>query len=341
MDSTLEDVQLSVERFLFEKFEEKILENNIRTVFHYTTAEGLKGIIDSSCFFASRSDFLNDYTEMKYCWDLVLQIVDSLIMVCRQDQITRNKELEFYNDLKCETEKYCIEIDELEEIFVLSFTKNEDSLAMWSHYAGSDGYNIAIDLRDNIELWNKLDGIQFRYGAVVYNKARQQEIIRKEINRAVAIWNNIESTASKWTYLVIDALLYRIKVWTMFLKNGLFEEEQEVRIAFFRANPEINTKRIIESLHSMYPESEIDEIKNILDKNSLTLKDDNLIKQFRVRNNIIYPFIKIAFETKSITGVRVGPINKLDKAVLGLSMYLASRGLKGRKVDRSKCPLRF
>lgn len=337
MDATLEDVQLSVERFLSEPFEEKVLERNIKTVFHYTTAEGLKGIIDSGSFFVSRSDFLNDYTEMQYCWDLLLHVIESLIKEC-----TFNDKLEFYEKVKQEAKRYRVEVNEQEEIFVLSFTKNGDSLAMWSHYAGSDGYNIAIDLRTNIEEWKKLAGIHFRYGAVIYNKEKQQEILTEEINRSFLIWNNIENLGKKWDYLVVDALLYRIKIWTMFFKNSLFKEEQEVRVAFFRANYEQNIEKLIVVYHSMYPEHEIDEIRNkVANLFRASNEDETLIKQFRARNNIIYPFIKVGFDIRSLVGVRVGPINKLDKAVLGINMYLDSKGLRERKVDRSECPLRF
>jgi hypothetical protein len=46
----------------------------MKEIIHYTTAEGLKGIVDTESFFASRIDFLTDYTEMQYCWDLLLEI---------------------------------------------------------------------------------------------------------------------------------------------------------------------------------------------------------------------------------------------------------------------------
>ena len=55
----------------------------------------------------------------------------------------------------------------------------------------------------------------------------------------------------------------------------------------------------------------------------------------------MYHFIKIPFNIKSIKGVKVGPINKIDKAILGMNMYLRSKELKGINVDTSKCPLRF
>lgn len=333
----MEDIQLSVEQFLSDPFEEKVLEHNIRTVFHYTTAEGLKGIIDSDSFYVSKSDFLNDYTEIQYCWDLLLHVIDSLIKECTLDE-----KLVFYEKVKQEAKLYRVEVNEQEEIFVLSFTKNGDSLAMWSQYSGSDGYNIAIDLKTNVEEWKKLAGIHFRYGAVIYSKEEQQEILKEEINKSFLIWNGIEGLGKKWDYLVVDALLYRIKIWTMFFKNSLFKEEQEVRVAFFRANYEQNIEKLIVTYRSMYPEYEIDKIRyKVANLFSASNEENSLFKQFRVRNNIIYPFVKVDFDIKSLVSVRVGPINKFDKAVLGIKMYLDSKGLKERNVDRSECPLRF
>ena len=261
MDDNLDNVKMRVERFILEPFEEKLLEQNVNEIFHYTTAEGLKGILDSGYFFASRSDFLNDYTEMQYCWSLVLELVNSL----KEKSESANERI-FYDEVKQEIETFRTEIDELEEMFIISFTKNRDSLAMWSHYSDNDGYNIALNLKPNIKMWKEiLKTVDFRYGAVIYNVEKQKEILKKEISKALSLWKEIRNTDESLGFFVVDALEYRIKIWTMFFKNNLFEEEQEVRAVFSRENHAINKELLKKMIREGHPEKSIIEIEEIVE----------------------------------------------------------------------------
>ena len=112
-----------------------------------------------------------------------------------------------------------------------------------------------------------------------------------------------------------------------------------MRAVFSRENHAINKELLKKMIREGHPEKSIIEIEEIVEDLFNENKECN--KEFRVRNNMIYPFIRIKFNKESIAGVKVGPTNKIDKALLGVSMYLESMGLKNRDVKRSDCPLRF
>jgi hypothetical protein len=98
----------------------------------------------------------------------------------------------------------------------------------------------------NLEAWRKLNGLDLRYGPVIYNQNKQ-----KEIDRTLAIWNEIDGNVKKFDFLIIDALMYRIKIWSIFKKNSLFEEEKEVRVAFFRLNYEFIAEKLVNNSYQV------------------------------------------------------------------------------------------
>src|SRR4030042_493883 len=44
-------------------------------LYHYTSIDGLKGILDSRCLLASQIHFLNDTQEFKYSFDILKKLI--------------------------------------------------------------------------------------------------------------------------------------------------------------------------------------------------------------------------------------------------------------------------
>jgi hypothetical protein len=57
----------------------KIFPDNRRSLFHYTSGDGLVGILKTNCLFASHSDFLNDSTECQVIRDLLTPLIEKEI----------------------------------------------------------------------------------------------------------------------------------------------------------------------------------------------------------------------------------------------------------------------
>lgn len=104
-------------------------------VWHYTGAEGLRGILQSSSFWASSYRTMNDPGEIQYGLDVLAEAWQSIAANHPRhcmDYISR-----------------LIDPAELSEAFdhvhLLSASRDGDSLSQWRAYAGKDGVSIGLD----------------------------------------------------------------------------------------------------------------------------------------------------------------------------------------------------
>jgi hypothetical protein len=324
--------------FFKRPFDQKKLDLSTSEIYHYTNTGGVLGIIENKNFFVSKSDFLNDSTEIDYFWLVFNEVIDDIIkndidgLEHKQENFKR-----FCEQFKVFAQEHSTLLNDKYEFYILSFSKNSDSLALWSNYAGNDGYNIKINLYDNLNRW---DGQwdYYRYGSVIYSESTQKEIIKNEIvetfeyfyidNHFVEYQERINAPTDKDVeeavrFFINDGLIYRMMIWMLFFKNNLFSQEEEVRVIFMRF-----------SLNFFQ-----------LKKQNLILKEDNVYTRFptkfRVREQFITPYIQMGFDLKSIKGVKIDPNNKMDKAEAGLLMFLNANKIKKVEISKSDIPLRF
>jgi hypothetical protein len=57
----------------------KIFPDNRRSLFHYTSGDGLVGILKTNCLFASHSDYMNDSTECQVIRELLTPVIEKEI----------------------------------------------------------------------------------------------------------------------------------------------------------------------------------------------------------------------------------------------------------------------
>jgi hypothetical protein len=109
----------------------------LRTLYHYTTQQGLLGIIDSKSIWASVVHFLNDATEFR----AALEVVAAELR-------TRVAELDS-REGNARGEAILRELTALEEtnVFVLSLTEEDDDLSQWRAYGGKhSGFALGFDI---------------------------------------------------------------------------------------------------------------------------------------------------------------------------------------------------
>src|SRR5689334_19474832 len=108
------------------------------TLYHYTSGQGLFGIINSGKLHCTNVNFLNDPSEQSYFQQI-------LAIVFAEYEDTRD----VYSTLFNESFQKAV-LDPFEK-FIASFSKNPDSLSMWNYYAKGNGYNIGLDIDKIIE----------------------------------------------------------------------------------------------------------------------------------------------------------------------------------------------
>jgi len=109
--------------------------NNIRQVpflCHYTSANALEKILRNNTLWLSKSDYLNDKTEIEYAMGLVEDIL------IRQRNIHKNTDKHIRNMLDQAKDMF-------EETYIFSTSWNIDSLTLWSNYSDLEGYSLIFD----------------------------------------------------------------------------------------------------------------------------------------------------------------------------------------------------
>lgn len=109
----------------------------LRTLYHYTTQQGLLGIIDSRSIWASEIRFLNDATEFRTALEAVAAEIR-----------TRVAEVDS-GEGNARGEAILREFTALEDtnVFVLSLTEESDDLSQWRAYGGKhSGFALGFDI---------------------------------------------------------------------------------------------------------------------------------------------------------------------------------------------------
>jgi hypothetical protein len=132
--------------------------------YHYTSGKGLFGILNTKELHCTNLKFMNDPSEEFYFDQLVKQLVE--------------KGGDAYNSVHniLYNESYRNAILSPTEKFVVSFSKNEDSLPMWNYYSKGNGYNLEIDLKKVIAL-NRTNDLSVLKVDIIYDETRQIELL--------------------------------------------------------------------------------------------------------------------------------------------------------------------
>lgn len=193
--------------------------NHPKTVSHYTTLQGLQGIIQSGCLWASNATFLNDKAELEHALAASRQAMGRL-----EVEFGIESHHELLNTIFREFEESGIP-----DTYVTCFCANDDNLSQWRGYGGSDqGVCLTFD-RDILDRRLKNDGavfMQVKYSR--YTTARKlSEELKGEISQIVGFRKIIGEAFDEvfWNNLMkknVSLLLPKFK-------HIGFKDEKEVR----------------------------------------------------------------------------------------------------------------
>lgn len=287
-------------------------------LYHYTNAAGLLGILQNGSFWVSKSNFLNDFSEISY--------INTVIKIVCKDIFTNEYELIAGMILKMVHFKY-FGRSMNQNLYILSLTENQDSLALWSTYSNFFGYNIGLDGSDLAQIMSNSQnttppGV---HGKVIYDKAIQYKIVRDEITETKIPLLFNKYIESKNTELLLElnneitSLADVLCEYGVFFKDPLFYQEEEYRIVFFH-------------LMNMH----------------LSPKLNPEIK-FRDRNGIIIPYIEVPMTNNKgylpVREIMIGPKNNIDIAEHGINFFIqrleAKMAMNEVIIRRSGIPLRY
>lgn len=182
-------------------------------LFHYTSQEGLKGILETGEIWASKVGFMNDAVEFQLALNMARDIL--LEHVKRED-----------NRDKCETLLEDIEDVRSVNVFVFSLSEEGDLLSQWRGYCpAGGGYSIGFS---SVALRSVVEGsLSFQLGKCIYNELAQRETVDDLVSRAVSQESGSFSDLGIFADLSFQEVLVAM---AQLLKHESFSEEREWRL---------------------------------------------------------------------------------------------------------------
>ncbi len=188
------------------------------TLFHYTSQEGLLGILKTKALWASNIHYSNDAAELAYAMELVQSTLDNALRSERGP----------FNDW------YGAVLEELDTIrhvnlFAFSLSEQGDLLSQWRGYCPEGiGFSIGFEYDDLLEPMKRQE---FRLVKCVYDLKQHQQIIVELGEPAIACLDNPNqqdrsARLKQAVQIFLDGL---IRIGPI-MKHPSFHEEREWRL---------------------------------------------------------------------------------------------------------------
>ena len=198
--------------------------------------------------------------------------------------------------------------------FVLSLSMEQDALILWNNYGKNEGYNLGLCLKtllddlnnDNVEIV-KDSVCQLIHGRVIYEINEQKKILS--------------------TLFYAYHKLYRYKQ-----KIGIKNAENDGSVVKIWTTIMLYSSLMKSDLHRIENEFRI----------LLTVPDDSEAIEFRSRNGLILPYIKMRFDNfNSLAKITIGP--KIDDKITEetLKYFIEKKIKKEILIETSALKLRF
>ncbi len=278
----------------------------METLFHYTTATGLLGILTGSSIWASDLMFLNDSQEAVYARDLVFGAIRDMQNPLPDPEHFTNRLGQGGAEHFAEYQRYVLDGLTTAEfgIFVTCFCESGDLLSQWRAYGSDHGYAIEISVDalhsaiKAVPTYAAATGLfKVRYG---YETA--ETVIETAIAEVASFNGNHPGVKAHYAALAVSSMLAQVK-------HPGFSEEQEWRLVMGL---------------------------EIYDESSVTRQQPT---QFRATNVAIVPYLTLPLPLESIVSIKVGPGKNVEVRESGTRRVLKSLGSKAT-VTRSEVPLR-
>ena len=278
-------------------------------IFHYTSPEGLKGVLESGKIWFSNSRFLNDSSENNYIYTLFPKYPDTY-----QEELLDENFFKLINKISNSyiVNDYCVIDDDCwwsEDVYIASFSKDKDNLELWNYYTknqNSIGYNIGFA---TMPFDFDTDLFRFIHGEVIYDTRRQKEFVKNillEFNGLYKFYRNALTKNREEKRMFVINLISIMELHNIFFKPKAYSGEQEYRCAIY----DINNYKV------MQPKT-------------------------RIVNGLLLPYFEIEFEKELLNTTRISPTGNPAFLKQGLEFFNAMHGYDGVNIYLSNIPKRY
>ena len=278
---------------------------------HYTTADGVIGILGNNLIYATSAQFLNDYTEgvfgLMIAKDVILSMTNTTRHFFEQTFLTNALSKLNANDIRG-------------KVYVACFCETRDLLSQWRGYGMAGGYSLDFNTAHMLKL-RDLRGRELI--KVLYDPSMQQQIVKSLIQRYLAAFREVFKLDDGNFALavrldgpphpalvemdrIVSALLVELVYLAAFFKSPTFQEESEWRLVTYR------------------PHEQFGKLK------------------FRSTRGLIIPYIEIPIQIakSSLASITCGPSPHGPLSKRSVEVLLEQSGLGGVQVLGSEVPLK-
>lgn len=304
-------------------------------VYHYTSMDALlkllqsvKVIKEEECFVfrATNIFFMNDPKEFIYGQEILMDVLrdiesdkdvdDNLRLSSTFSKKEEKSEEVWLKELLDEN------LNQNGSPYVISFSRNEDSLPMWLNYGdGGKGVCLAFAEYRSKVLTKKLDPKTIAKAQVeIFDKLGAQDIYYEG--------NSLNGKDNDLRQLLVSLYDYYLKSINSISSNQLFEYKKEALSAFMQV-----TAPYIKTI-DYKGEREVRLAK------SIDSDKDNSLNEIDFRCNAkghLIPYMKVEIPTKQLDYVRIGPLADKELSLKVIEMMKIKYGLQfGVRVSEIK-----
>ena len=275
-----------------------------KVLYHYTSAAGLHGILDSRKMWATHVRFLNDPSELDYS----IRLLRGVLAQYRTDGVSKPVDRLF-----ADFDQDANLLEDGGNAYAICFCAKGDVLSQWRAY-GQGGGGYAIGFRSARMKFNLRGGPHFWLWRVIYDEKKQVRLLRGAIDAAIKLISaQPRSVISDDLFIPNLAGVVRpvLANYCMTFKSSAFSEEQEWRAIYLSANANVDLK--------FRPYGKV-----LIPYYALAIGRRNLDDTFE------FP----------VDRIRYGPTLAPDLAERSLALLLERYDLQGVAVEASGVPLR-
>jgi hypothetical protein len=200
---------------------------------HYTTSNGLTGILDTKSIWCGLITSFNDPAELSYGKAII------------QKKIHETMQYEKKNEIKIlleEIEKSIDQFEPLYDTYVACFCEDGNLLPQWRSYGGSgSGYSLGLEFTSNTKFSHSIEEnfeSHVILRKIIYQQDKQNSLIEKYFDMIIKSFYElvegrqtysqpyIKDQATKLSFLIANICFDMI----FSFKNSVFEQEKEWRI---------------------------------------------------------------------------------------------------------------
>jgi len=215
-------------------------------LYHYTDADGLRGIVTSGELWATDAFYLNDASELRYVFQLVVEELDQIE---RSDSPSPDTVSEVAKMVRLAADIALETIHDDIPFFVACFCEKKDLLSQWRGYAKSvGGFSIGFKRRELEAVDEQRDFGRCEFEKVSYDvysqRAQLREQLREAIKRYELTGESERDRLSLWQS-VMGGYFGEVGFNAVLYKSSGFVEESEWRIVVRARAVELATRSLV------------------------------------------------------------------------------------------------